>query len=839
MFAFLARFAQKFRILIILAWVGAAVALFLTAPSLADVGVTDESQFLPKDTESAEARRIIDEKFPSAQEEVASTGIIVIHNETGLTEDNYAEAMNVRDWLLLDSAPDAVESVTSVFDNEALASTLVSADNTTMLISVGFSAGALSDAGGQAIAEIRDYLKVSHPNLETYVSGEIALFQDLYDSVQKTIDKTTLVTIILVVVLLLLIYRSPVAILVPLLSIGASFLVARGILGYLAGAGMDISTLVDAYLVVVIFGVGTDYCLFIISRFREELRQRDNIAAQGYAMRNIGPVIAASALTVVAAFMALGISRFGMMKTTGYALAIGVSITLLAGLTLVPALISLFGRKLFWPTKTRLVERREGRFSWASIGRMISRHPVFVAIPIVLLLCVPYIAVPNLVSSSDLRSQMPQGVESVQGYNIISDNFDIGSFSPVNLLVVSPKGDITGQSSRGAIEELALFLEEDEGVARVDYYSAPADSIAALAAQTIPIGNAVGSGIGLEQLAQFEAYGDALQAVALRYPGIVQSPNFQQAAVSLGTISALAGQIQTTPVQSLPQLLAQLKAVIDQLGGNLNGLASEFRLEAQTPFTAYLLSTYFSADGTTARINITLTNEAAEDSTETIVRLRDETKAKIESSALAGSESYIGGEKATEVDIMLTNDADFGRVTALVVGGVLLIIIILLRSLLAPLYMVLTVLLNYGATIGLTTWVFIDLLGNHSIIYMLPIFVFVVLVALGADYNIFLMSRIREEAHLRPMKEAVSHAVANTGGVITACGIILAGTFATLTTAPLQIVLEIGAAIAAGILMDTFLVRALLVPSLASILGRWNWWPSRLFGELKDKSRRQ
>jgi RND superfamily putative drug exporter len=114
-----------------------------------------------------------------------------------------------------------------------------------------------------------------------------------------------------------------------------------------------------------------------------------------------------------------------------------------------------------------------------------------------------------------------------------------------------------------------------------------------------------------------------------------------------------------------------------------------------------------------------------------------------------------------------------------------------------------------------------------------------VLVALGADYNIFLMSRIREEAHQRPMKEAVSHAVANTGGVITACGIILAGTFATLTTAPLQIVLEIGAAIAAGILIDTFLVRALLVPSLASIFGRWNWWPSRLFRELKDKNCQQ
>jgi RND superfamily putative drug exporter len=207
----------------------------------------------------------------------------------------------------------------------------------------------------------------------------------------------------------------------------------------------------------------------------------------------------------------------------------------------------------------------------------------------------------------------------------------------------------------------------------------------------------------------------------------------------------------------------------------------------------------------------------------------------ISTSELKGSSHYIGSESATRADIMLTNDADFGRVTGLATAGILIVIVILLRSLLAPLYMVLTVLLNYGATLGIATWLFLDVMKQASMIYMLPIFIFVVLVALGADYNIFLVSRIREEAQQQLMKEAVSHAVANTGGVITACGIILAGTFATLTTAPLQVVLQIGAAIAIGVLIDTFIVRALLVPSLAVLAGRWSWWPSRLFrGSVKS-----
>jgi RND superfamily putative drug exporter len=109
---------------------------------------------------------------------------------------------------------------------------------------------------------------------------------------------------------------------------------------------------------------------------------------------------------------------------------------------------------------------------------------------------------------------------------------------------------------------------------------------------------------------------------------------------------------------------------------------------------------------------------------------------------------------------------------------------------------------------------------------MLPIFIFIILVALGADYNIFLVSRIREEATRLPLKEAISQAVANTGGVITSCGIILAGTFATLVVTPLQMVMQVGTAIVIGVLIDTFIVRAILVPAIAVLVGRWSWWPS-------------
>ena len=354
-----------------------------------------------------------------------------------------------------------------------------------------------------------------------------------------------------------------------------------------------------------------------------------------------------------------------------------------------------------------------------------------------------------------------------------------------------------------------------------------------MAAQLHSIGDAIGQGSGLDQLSSVESSGQVLQNLALQYPGIVQSPNFQQAEGNLTQIGTINAQISAANQADIPSMLATLQAAVDNLSDNFNGVVSEFNLQTSTPFTTYLETTYFSTDKTIVKINIVLSGDPYSAATlNTVAQIRKAAAADISASSLAGSTHYVGGQSAVQADIMQVNDADFGRVVGLAIAGILIVIMILLRSLLAPLYMVATVLLNYGTTLGITSWLFLDVLKEGSLIYMLPLLIFVILVALGADYNIFLVSRIREEAQKRTMKDAVSHAVTNTGGVITACGIILAGTFAILTIAPLRAVLQIGAAIAIGVLMDTFIVRALLVPALATLAGRWSWWPSVLFKKL-------
>jgi len=827
MFAKLAEFTRKYRIIITAVWLAVAAILFLVAPKLSKVGVTDESQFLPTNTESTTANELLQEKFVSPTPAAPSNVILVIYDAKGLSGNDMQAAQDINTWLNSSAAPNIIQGVTSVFTNDALKATLISSDQTTMMTVVNFSVSGMSTDAQTGVRQIQDYITQNHPGLQAYLTGNTAIYQDMAASVQQTIDRTTIVTIILVAILLLIIYRSPIAIFLPLIAIGASFGVASGVISYLAQAGVKFSTLTQAYLVVVIFGVGTDYCLFLVSRFREELRRRERPEARASAITQITPVIAASALTVIVAFLSMGISRFGMDRTTGYALAIGVGVTLLAGMTLVPALMALFGKYLFWPGNPA-APKQEGRFGWHVIGDWVSKHPVWVAVPIVVVLLIPYAALPGLKRTADVMTQLPQNAESVKGFKILNAHFPAGELSPLYLLVESPQGNMTGSAALQSIDTLAQSLQKVQGVSSVDYYNAPSNLLSTTAMQLHQTGDAIGQGGGADTMSLVGSAGQLLQSLALQYPGILQSPNFQQAEANLQALSAIA-----TAVPPANPTINQLQTAVYALSSNLTGLVSEFNLQTSTPFTAFLEATYFSTDKTTARINIVLSDDPYSSTAVTDVgRIRKTVAAEIPTTTLTGGASYLGGQSATQADVMAVNDSDFLKVVGLAILGILIVIIILLRSLLAPLYMVATVLLNYGTTLGLTTWVFLDLMKQGALIYMIPLFIFVILVALGADYNIFLVSRIREEAHQRPIKEAVSHAVANTGGVITACGIILAGTFATLMTAPLQVVLQIGVAIASGVLVDTFIVRALLVPSLATLAGRWSWWPSSLFKTL-------
>ena len=188
----------------------------------------------------------------------------------------------------------------------------------------------------------------------------------------------------------------------------------------------------------------------------------------------------------------------------------------------------------------------------------------------------------------------------------------------------------------------------------------------------------------------------------------------------------------------------------------------------------------------------------------------------------------VGGDTAEAYDTRTAGDRDSLVVLPLILLAIGVVLALLLRSLIAPLYLMATIAFTYFATLGLVVVVFIVLVGQTGLGPAVPFFLFVFLNALSVDYNIYLMSRIREEARAAPLREATRHALARTGPVITSAGIILAGTFSALMTLPLQDLLQLGFGVAIGVLMDTFITRTLIVPAVVSLMGRWNWWPSRI-----------
>ncbi|MDD5337822.1 MAG: MMPL family transporter [Dehalococcoidales bacterium] len=840
MFARFGKFAQKYKYYILAFWLAFTVFMFIQAPVLSEVGVTDQSQFLPSQTESVYARNLVTEKFATTS---SAGSIIVVYNPTGLTDEDMADARALHDWLLSGQGTQYVDFVASVYENEALKASLISQDQTTMLINVGFSTEVLNDVKQDIIAIREEFTQ--YPNTIFYFTGSEGFLNDLFESVQRTIDKSTWVTLILVVVLLLFIYRSPIAALVPLLAIGMSFLVTRGVIGYLAQAGISFSTVTDAYIVVTIFGVGTDYCLFIISRFREEMGQREQKPGIETTMKRIGPVILASAVTVVIAFLCLSVSKFEMTRTSGLALAIGIGVTLLVGLTLVPSLMAIFGKKLFWPSKTMgavkqipsPVKAKKGWISWDKIGAWVSQHPLWVAIPIIMLLVLPYIAIPRLTLSANVLTQLSEEEESSKGLNVIREHFPVGELSPMVLLIQSEEGSMYTPETLVAIDAVTQDLSNTADISRVQYPSVPAKELIATSAQIKSLGDMILTpNFNSTMLSSLSPLSTQLEQLALNYSGIVYSQNFNQAMGNLQYISTLSGQLAVTPQAELPVLLYQLQSEVYNLSDSLAGLGNEFAFNSTGIFSNWLKSVYFSIDYSIARIYlIPSVDPYSNEASLAVPRIRDEVKTAVAAAGIENADVYVGGDTAMYADMLTTSNDDLTIVIIVTSVGIMAVIFLLLRSLVASIYMVITVLLNYGATLGITAWIFQDLLGYKNLINMLPVFLFVILAAVGADYNIFLVSRIREETETRSIKEAVHNAVAHTGNVITSCGIILAGTFATLASSSFPMVAEIGVAIAIGIIIDTFVVRALLVPSLATLFGRWGWWPSKLFKTLKNK----
>ena len=858
MFARLASVVIRFRWVVVAAWVIAAVLFAAFAPSLKDVGSADESTFLPKDAESVEARAVLARAFPD--EAAAGSATVVFARDGGLTDADRAYIDAFPGWATGESPAgvrDVVRNVVTLPQKPWLAAMMESADHSTQVATVNLNVAAFQQGATIAVDALRAHFAATAPaGLAAHVTGSAGIGADYLAAIIAGTERTTIITILLVLIVLLIIYRAPLAALVPLITIGAAFLVSRGMLGVLASSGWKISTLLDSFVVVLVFGVGTDYTIFLISRFREELSKADRPTAARATVTRIGAVIAASAATVIVGLSSMAVASFGMIQSTGPALAIAIAITLVAGLTLTPALLVIFGRPLFWPRHPTEDDHHGDRGVWARIAAVITRRPGIVTAVVLAGLLVPIVVLPGVKASGNTLAELPHDSDARVGFELFASKMDRGRLMPITVLVDAPHaGDMAGPAGLAALAHLTKTVAGLDGVQSVTSLISPTGdgsvpdtlrpsaSLKKIAAGVALLSTpqAVAAALANPQaLAQLTGGAAWIEALGRAHPEVATDPTYLALLADVQALSAaLAAAEAGRAASPAGAAVAQVVAAAGRLGTDATTLAAAF---AARPAEDYLiprglpgdagvsidrmLSTYRAPDGSVARLYVIPADDPySTAASDTAQRVRD--AAVAETAAFGtGARILVGGAAADQLDIQSTIQHDFERVAFLTILGVLLVLVILLRALIAPIFLVATVLLSYATTLHVAGFLFQDVLGQGGATFFLPLFVFVLLVALGADYNIFVTSRIREESEGRPIREGIRAASARTGAVVTSAGVILAGTFAALTIAPLQVLFQMGAAVAFGVLLDTFIVRSLLVPSLTALFGDWSWWPS-------------
>jgi RND superfamily putative drug exporter len=641
-----------------------------------------------------------------------------------------------------------------------------------LVVLARFSGGQNQDT--DLVNALRAKIAQAHlpPGLQAHLAGDIAIQVDQQKASGNTGNQLETVSALFIIVLLVLIFRSLSLALMTLLPAFIAFSISGPLVALAGEHGLKVSPIAQFLLIVLVLGAGTDYGLFLVFRVREELRRglprHDAIVK---ALTRVGESITFSAMTVIAALVTLLAATFPFYSQLGIPLAIGIGVMLIAALTLLPALLSF--RLAFIGVKKRVFARifgREKLIPWSIQSKGST-------------------GVWGRVAARIVRHPAPTLVIGVVFFGLLALASIGYKASGFGVTTTAPSGS---DSAKGT----------------------------ALLAKYFPQSSANPTNIIFK-----------LREPAWQDPAVLAAAASQLRATGLFT--KVTGPLNPVGPTLTPTQFARLHAALGPAGKLPATPPPGLRIPAIGYQIYRATANYVSPDGTTVQYQTGLHagDPGGTAAMNAVPSLRRATTAVAHS--IGATDSAVGGEAPAFYDISSISNSDLVRVIpiAILVIGVLLAVV--LRSLVAPLYLIASVALSYFAALGLAVLIFIEIAGHSGLTFFLPFLMFIFLLALGEDYNILVMTRIREEAKQLRLREAVVRAVGATGTTVTSAGLVLAGTFGVLVVVAgngpgTSFVRDIGIGLGLGILMDTFLVRTLLVPSTVVLLGRWNWWPSAM-----------
>jgi len=750
-FAALGRAVVRFRWLIIVVWIVGTLFAVHALPTLGSQVNNDNSQFLPPSAPSNQAAALAKPLIGSSSQ--SQIPVVAVTSRPPLSAADQTALRRLSTDL------GRVPTVTSVrFLAEA-------ANRDAAELLVTSTTQPFGPTGPKVLVDdLQSAIdRAGLPSdLHVHLAGQIVTNVATNAKSNTQGNLIQLFSVLFIIVLLLVIFRSllaPFATLLPavlVLGLSGAFIGALGSHG-----SLKISFFTQILLIVLILGAGTDYGLFLVFRVREELHgghpPKEAVAT---AVHRVGESITASAGTVVVALLSLTLATFGIYHDLGIPLAIGIVVMLGAGLTFLPALLTVLGRALFWPSKTAPRAHADG--VWGRIaGRLVQRPVMTLVIGVVIFGALAVFAAGFKPGGFGGQVTAPASSNAAAGNAALTTYFPQASANPTN--IVMRFGTSVWQNP------------------------APLETATA---------------------------------------GLRAAGDFTQLA---GPLDPNGAPITPEQLQTLHGELPAATVLVDENRLTPAGTSIPVAL-----YSAYLATArYISTDGTTVQWEAGL-KAGDPGSTKALNAVPAIRSAVAKVAKAAGADAYgVAGEAPALYDVSNISDHDLRHIVPVAVIAIGIVLALVLRSLIAPIYLILSVVLSYLASLGVSVIVFIKLGGSGGIVFLLPFLMFIFLLALGEDYNILVMTRIREEAGKQPLRRAVIRAVGATGPTVTSAGLVLAGTFAVLAVvggsgSGNSQVRQIGVGLAVGILLDTFVVRTVLVPSTVSLLGRWNWWPSAM-----------
>jgi RND superfamily putative drug exporter len=897
-------------------WLVLAAGIGCFSPNLTRLAAEAQASMLSSDAESLRAAELVNKSWPD--QAYNSMAVAVLHRPTGLTEADRQYALRLSRRLQGSGRPSQITSVLGPASEPEIAERLVSRDQTVTLLAVTLSSSFVAPVSHDVVAwmerQAKDADLAAPAGLELRWTGDAVIGRDYMANVQTSLDRAAVATVVLLLIVLLAVYRSFWLALVPLVTIGASLVISRGVLAWMMLAGWELSPLVELFLIAILFGTGTDFCLFLSWRYAEHLNPSNPAGSMRVTLARSFSALVTSAGTIIIGLLLMGTTKFKLFSSTGPSVALSLVVALIATLTLTPALLVILAR-----IRPRAFDGLAGtsREFWDRLGRAAMARPMRSWVFTVLAMVPLSILGLQTHFIQDLLSELPKSTASARDFRLVSSKFDPGMLAPLTVVLESDT-DLRRSEGLALIDDVSRLLSHQRRLSEVRSATQPLGSPEPLARARLAsrLGEVndgfhqLSDGAGLLQKGLTEGAAKLRAAiwleettgltltgkpVAATGPKSDPAVNHAHARESLASslkqasavlqwspgtpatwsLSALSqafdsvkdgkkgtgtlasatgpqrrqatsspslatptGSVAAKPAVEKPQetLLRELTraaqgaaqladgalranrevaAILNDPVGRraLDRLLIDERTVHDNPELLRSFAAYITPDGHRARIDLTQDSRMfSHDSMDQVLTLRRRLSDYLGEYQGIHVTARIAGANAESADIRALTHNDQVQSWFIVPIGVFLVLIIALRDPLACVNLVATMVLTYAFALGATHLVFVTLLGAEGIDWKVPYFLFVLLIAVGVDYNVFLMTRLNEESQRRGLRNGIVRAIGQTGGLISSAAIITASSFASFLLSPLGSLRQLGFALVVGILVDAVLVRPLLVP---------------------------